>query len=35
MDLAFVDILAKDKNGVKYLMVHQDLLGKLSNFNCD
>ena len=24
-DLAYVDKLAKDKNGVKYLLVHQDL----------
>ena len=26
MDLAYVDKLAKDINGVKYLLVHQDLL---------
>ena len=25
MDLAYVDKLAKDKNGVKYLLVRQDL----------
>ena len=28
MDLAYVDILAKDKNGVKYFLVHQDLFDR-------
>ena len=28
MDLADVDKLAKDNNGLKYLLVHQDLLGR-------
>ena len=28
MDLAYVDKLAKDNNGVKYRQVHQDLFGK-------
>ena len=28
MDLAYVDELAKDKNGVKYLLVRQDLFGR-------
>ena len=28
MDLAYVDKLAKDVNGVKYLLVHQDLLDR-------
>ena len=28
MDLAYVDKLAKDNNGVKYLLVHQDLFDK-------
>ena len=28
MDLAYVDKLAKDKNGVKYLLVRQDLFGR-------
>ena len=28
MDLADVDKLAKDQNGVKYLLVGQDLFGK-------
>ena len=28
MDLAYVDKLAKDDNGVKYLLVHQDLLDR-------
>ena len=27
MDLAFVDKLAKDNNGVKYLLVRQDIFG--------
>ena len=28
MDLAYVDKLAKDKNGVKYLLVRQDLFDR-------
>ena len=28
MDLAYVDKLAKDNNGVKYLLVHQDFLDR-------
>ena len=28
IDLAYDDKLAKDKNGVKYLLVHQDLLAR-------
>ena len=28
MDLAYVDKLAKDNNGVKYLLVHQDLFDR-------
>ena len=28
MDLAYVDKLAKDNNGVKYLLVHQDLFNR-------
>ena len=28
MELAYVDKLAKDKNGVKYLLVHQDLFDR-------
>jgi len=28
MDLAYVDKLAKDRNGVKYLLVHQDLFNR-------
>ena len=28
MDLAYVDDLAKDKNGVKYLLVRQDLFDR-------
>ena len=29
MDLAYVDKLAKHKNGVKYLLVHQDLFDRM------
>ena len=28
MDLVYVDKLAKDNNGVKYLLVHQDLFDR-------
>ena len=28
MDLAYVDELEKNKNGVKYLLVRQDLFGR-------
>ena len=28
MDLAYVDKLAKDNNGLKYLLVRQDLFGR-------
>ena len=31
MDLAYVDILAKENNGVKYLLVHQDLFDRTVN----
>ena len=31
MDLAYVDKLAKEKNGVKYLLVHQDLFDRAVN----
>ena len=31
MNLAFVDKLAKENNGVKYLLVRQDLLHRISN----
>ena len=31
MDLAYVDKLAKDNNGVKYLLVRQDLLDRTVN----
>ena len=31
MDLAYVDKLAKDNNGVKYLLVHQDLFDRTVN----
>ena len=31
MDLAYVDKLAKGNNGVKYLLVRQDLFGRTVN----
>ena len=31
MDLAYVDKLAKEKNGVKYLLVRQDLFDRTVN----
>ena len=31
MDLAYVDKLAKEKNGAKYLLVRQDLFGRTVN----
>ena len=31
MDLAYVDKLAKENNGVKYLLVRQDLFDKTVN----
>ena len=31
MDLAYVDKLAKEKNGVKYVLVHQDLFDRTVN----
>ena len=31
MDLAYVDKLAKENNGVKYLLVHQNLLDRTAN----
>ena len=31
MDLAYVDKLAKENNGVKYLLVHQDLFDRTVN----
>ena len=31
MDLAYVDKLAKDKSGVKYLLVRQDLFDRTSD----
>ena len=31
MDLAYVDKLAKESNGVKYLLVHQDLFDRTLN----
>ena len=31
MDLAYVDKVAKENNGVKYLLVRQDLLGRTVN----
>ena len=31
MDLAYVDKLAKEDNGVKYLLVHQNLLDRTAN----